>query len=242
MTDALEEHLNRQAERSQAFFWNRLRWNLVASYLPASGPFELVDVGAGPGFLGDFMRGARPAAEYRFLEPIESLERTLVDRFGADANLRDASDFGQAGFVTLMDVLEHQEDDVAFMTELAEKMRPGSVLLLTVPAMPRLWSQWDVDLGHYRRYTKAMLAGTVGGLPLSILESSYIFPELLPLAWLRRRRNPAGSRAADQASAEFPDLPSLPNETLYQLGRASLWARRAWPAGTSLFARIERRG
>jgi SAM-dependent methyltransferase len=242
MMDALEAHLSRQAERSEVFFWNRLRWHLVTSFLPAEGEFELVDVGAGPGFLGDFLRREIPATGYRFVEPIESLERSLGDRFGVEANLRDAEDFGTAGYVTLLDVLEHQEDDDAFLGELAAKMRPGSVLLLTVPAMPSLWSQWDVDLGHYRRYTKKSLARAASDQPLRIVESSYIFPELLPLGWLRRWRNPAGAQSPGDGSAEFPDLAELPNQVLYGFGRLTLASRRLWPAGTSLFARLERLG
>ena len=88
--DALEQHLNHQMERSRSFFWNRLRWGLVCSQLPAER-IELVDVGAGPGFLGDFLRERRPMIEYRFVEPIAGLERQLEDRFGAEANRREAS-------------------------------------------------------------------------------------------------------------------------------------------------------
>src|SRR4051812_4726775 len=174
--DPLEQHLARQAERSQDFFWNRLRWELVNEGL-GSDCKRVVDVGAGPGFLGDFLRVRRPEAEYWFVEPIEALQQRLVAKFGADAN-RWERDFSGASHVTLMDVLEHQEDDRAFLTDLAARMDPGAVLLLTVPAMPWLWSAWDTMLGHYRRYTKAALREAVGPLPLQIEEESYIFPEL----------------------------------------------------------------
>lgn len=239
---ALEEHLDRQAEKSQGFFWNRLRWELVAEHLPVAGSFDLVDVGAGPGFLGDFLRQSRPAAGYRYIEPIEGLERSLETRFGKNGNLRDAASFGDASHVTLLDVLEHQEDDLAFLADLAAKMAPGATLLLTVPAMPSLWSGWDVALGHYRRYTKAMLRSRVAGLPFAVEEISYLFPELLPLGILRRVQRPAGSSSGgeDASSAEFPDLPELLNSALYRTGRLSMrWRRRA-PAGTSVFASLRR--
>ena len=70
---------------------------------------------------------------------------------------RGASLCGRPGFVTLLDVLEHQEDDAQFIGGLVAKMEPGSVLLLTVPALPKLWSPWDEALGHYRRYTRSSL-------------------------------------------------------------------------------------
>jgi hypothetical protein len=233
--DPLEDHLNRQAERSRDFFWNRVRWELVSSHLPQE-PFEIVDVGAGPGFLGDFLAENRPDAKYRFVEPIEGLEQGLEARFGADSNWRDR-DFAGASHLVLLDVLEHIGDDRAFLAELAEKMDPGATLLLTVPALPRLWSKWDLLLGHYRRYTKPMLAAAAEPLPLEIVESSYLFPELVPVGWWRRQRERHGAAATD---AEFPDLPRPLNEALYRLGSATKSARRLAPAGTSLFAVIRR--
>jgi hypothetical protein len=235
--DALEDHLNRQAERSRDFFWNRVRWELVSSQLPAA-PFELVDVGAGPGFLGDFLAETRPDVKYRFVEPIEGLERQLCDRFGADSNWRDR-DFSGASYVILLDVLEHQGDDRAFLAELAEKMDPGATLLLTVPAMPALWSNWDLSLGHYRRYTKSTLVAAASPLPFEIVERSYLFPELVPLGWWRRLRERRGG-AGEEGEAEFPDLPRPLNEALYRVSSASKATRGAWPAGTSLFAVLRR--
>jgi hypothetical protein len=238
-SQTLEAHLERQMERSKGFFWNRLRWDLVTSFLPSDQNGELVDVGAGPGFLGDFLATRLPQLQYRYIEPLEGLEKSLESRFGAAANLRDRDSFGAAGYVTLLDVLEHQEDDRGFLEELAGKMPPSSLLLMTVPAMPSLWSDWDVVLGHYRRYTKESMREVVADLPLEIEEVSYIFPELLPLGFLRRVRRSAGSGGAE-ASAEFPDLPGWLNESLYRLGRQTIARRRHWPAGTSLFATLRR--
>jgi hypothetical protein len=235
----LESHLNRQMERSHGFFWNRLRWDLISGHFPAARPFELVDVGAGPGFLGDFLAQHHPRVEYRFIEPLASLETSLETRFGAAANLRERDSFGSAEYVTLLDVLEHQEDDRAFLAELAAKMAPGSLLLLTVPAMPSLWSEWDVVLGHYRRYTKDSLRAAAAGLPFELEEVSYLFPELLPLGWVRKLRRGADD-ADDAAAAEFPDLPGWLNEGLYRFGKQSLRLRRRWPAGTSVFAALRR--
>jgi hypothetical protein len=234
----LEEHLTRQAERSRGFFWNRLRWELVLEQLPAAQSFELVDVGAGTGFLGDFLRQRRPEARYRFVEPLEGLESDLEERFGAEANLRHRDDFGAAGFVTLLDVLEHQEDDRAFLRELAEKMAPGSVLLITVPALQQLWSEWDVALGHHRRYTRRTLRLALSELPFEQAEVSYLFPELLPAGFLRRLRLRPGAAAGLGTGAEFPDLPRWLNQVHYRVGGATTRARRLWPVGTSLFARL----
>jgi hypothetical protein len=239
VSDPLEGHLNRQLERSRGFFWNRVRWELIQSHLPA-GPFELVDVGAGPGFLGDYLAHNCPDARYNFVEPIDGLERSLVERFGASANRRE-TDYSGAAVITMMDVLEHIEDDRGFLAELAGKMEPGAMVLMTVPAMPSLWSNWDVLLGHYRRYTKASLASAVELSGFEIVERSYLFPELIPLGWWRRLKERAGAADAGD-DAEFPDLPDPLNETLYRVASGTKAARGVWPAGTSLFVRVRRPG
>jgi hypothetical protein len=241
--DALESHLQRQIDHSRRFFWHRLRWRLVKEYLPAERPFALIDVGAGAGILGAFLAAELPQAEYRFIEPLESLQRHLGEQYGEDANGGELESFEGIEYVTLLDVAEHVEDDRAFIAGLAEKMVPGSLLLLTVPALPSLWSSWDVALGHYRRYRKADLRSLVAPLPLETVEISYVFPEMVPPALVRRLRRPASKAAAlSEGSAEFPDPAAPVNELLYAVGRATQAARRVWPAGTSLFAVLRRSG
>lgn len=244
MTNALESHLQGQIDRFQQLFWHRVRWSAVRTYLPEGVLFELVDVGAGAGFVGEFLSTDRPEAVYRFVEPIESLRVHLVASYGASNDAGDSPDYRSARFVTLLDVLEHQDDDVGFLETLASKMAPGSKLIMTVPALQRLWSAWDVSLGHFRRYEKQTLTQRFAGLPFTIDEVNYLFPELVPLARLRARRKPA---LGDQASqeAELPDLPRPLNEILYAIGTASLSLRRWWWNGSSLFlvaTRISRAG
>lgn len=235
MTEALETHLRRQIEHSRRFFWHRLRWRAVRGYLPTESPFRLVDVGAGAGLLGEFLARDRPDAEYQFVEPIDSLREFLRVRHGDRADAADRTNFGEAGFVTLLDVLEHQEDDRAFLKHLVGKMRPGAMLLLTVPADQRLWSQWDVSLGHFRRYDKRSLVGCTDGLPLSVVEVSYLFPELVPLGMMRAHKRRVDPAVIADDDADFPDLPGVVNDVVYGLGILSLALRRHWTVGTSMF-------
>ncbi len=94
-------------------------------------------------------------------------------------------------------------------------------------------------LGHYRRYTKASLASAAELTSFEVVESSYLFPELIPLGWWRRLSRRAGAADAGD-DAEFPDLSDALNETLYRVASGTTAARRIWPAGTSLFAQLRR--
>ena len=226
---------------------------MVSEYLPDSEPFELVDVGAGAGLLGTFLARDRPLVSYRFVEPIASLRAVLTSRYGSAADAGGDRIYRAARFVTLLDVLEHQEDDRRFMAELLDKMPSGASLLLTVPAGQELWSQWDVSLGHHRRYSRDSLVECFDGLPVHIREVSYLFPELVPLALLRARRlrrvrqpltvppgpgvvspEPDPEYPPDDAAA-FPELPGPVDDVLTALGRGSAALRRRWRTGTSLF-------
>jgi hypothetical protein len=112
-------------------------------------------------------------------------------------------------------------------------MEVGALLLVTVPALASLWSDWDVALGHFRRYDRPSLMRAASGLPLRLREASYLFPEMLAPAWVRARRGGDGT-------AEFPDLVKPVNEALYRLSSATARRRARWSHGTSLFAVFER--
>ena len=242
MTRALEAHLWEQTRGAHRFFWHRLRWRVVAAHLPTGVPFELLDVGAGAGVLREYLGETFPQARYRFIEPIEPLERYLEDRYGVESNARDVPRYEGVDVVTLLDVLEHQEDDVGFLADLAGKMEPGARLILTVPALSTLWSGWDTELGHFRRYDKKTLAERFAGLPVVMEEMSYLFPELIPAIWLRKiARRPSRDGRGQARHSDFPRLPGWLNDLLYLLGTPSVALRRRWPVGTSLFAVARRR-
>lgn len=231
---SLETHLATQAKQSRDFFWHRLRWRAVRRYVPPDRRMDLVDVGAGAGLLGEYLRAERPSVRYLFVEPIVSLERELERRFGVDSNARSVETYS-AHVVTLLDVLEHQEDDVGFLRKLAERAGVGCTIIITVPALPALWSPWDESLGHFTRYTKRSLRETAESASLHTRELSYLFPEMIPGAVARKFR-----RGDGLDDATFPDLPRLINGSLTGIGVVTQAARRVVPFGTSLFAVFER--
>jgi Methyltransferase domain len=232
----LESHLQRQIEHSRRFFWHRLRWHAVSRYLPRGVPFRLVDVGAGAGLLGEYLAEDFPLASYGFVEPLRSLEIQLEARFGGEANARDARRY-RAEFVTLLDVLEHQKDDRAFVADLVARMQPGAMLILTVPALRRLWSHWDAALGHFRRYDREALRAVLSGVSVETVSVDYLFPEMLAPALVRKR----AKAGIVEGRAEFPDLPRPLNAALVGIGRVTLRGQGRWPAGTSILAVARRR-
>jgi SAM-dependent methyltransferase len=54
--------------------------------------------------------------------------------------------------VSCMDVLEHIENEDKAIREIYRILKPGGLVLLTVPALPFIFSKHDKAQGHFRRY------------------------------------------------------------------------------------------
>jgi SAM-dependent methyltransferase len=64
----------------------------------------------------------------------------------------------EADVVVALDVVEHFEDDAAFVQKLARHVKKGGRVVLKVPAQSKLYNEMDKASGHYRRYDDEQLA------------------------------------------------------------------------------------
>lgn len=108
-----------------------------------------------------------------------------------------------------LDIIEHFDDDHAIASELARVLKPGSDLVLSVPAWPSLWSPHDEFLHHKRRYTPAALRTLIQGAGFEIQETRGFNFLLLPPIWLIRRlkKTRAAARQEEAGGTDFFNLP-----------------------------------
>lgn len=105
----------------------------------------------------------------------------------------DGLPFAPATFhlVTLLDVLEHLENEAPTLHAIRRVLKSGGALLLTVPAYPSLWSQHDMALGHYRRYQADQLRAVLTAAGFRIERLTYAISAMLPATfvfrWLQNR-------------------------------------------------------
>jgi hypothetical protein len=223
---ALERQQINVAATPTATFWHRTRFDLVVRRIHRTGAERLLDVGAGSGMLGDHLAGS--GVEYRFSEPSPRLRGALIERFGSQAELVAPTRIMSGTLVTLLDVIEHVDDDRSLLAELHDRMEAGVELVITVPAMTWLFSSWDRDLGHHRRYSRRDCCEVVSVAGFDVVESGYLFPELVPLALLRKLRR------SDGVAADFPLLPNWVDRIGQAISTATTTLRRVWPIGTSV--------
>lgn len=94
------------------------------------------------------------------------------------------------------DVVEHIEKDVEILREWQTYLKPGAIILITVPAFQFLWSYQDVFLEHYRRYTKSHLRNVAESAGLQTVKINYAFSWALPLVFMVRKIIKRGSKEA----------------------------------------------
>lgn len=106
--------------------------------------------------------------------------------------------------VTLFDVLEHVDDDRASLAALAERMNPGAVICLTVPAYQWLFSRLDREHHHFRRYGKRELKERLIEAGLQVQTISHWNCLLLPAAILVRILEKIGTKREYSLGTRIP--------------------------------------
>ena len=84
--------------------------------------------------------------------------------------------------VLLLDVLEHLERDVETAQAAAKLLKPGGILMCTVPAYQWLWSPRDEHHQHFRRYSARRFRDLMKATALDIELISFFNTWLFPIA------------------------------------------------------------
>lgn len=89
--------------------------------------------------------------------------------------------------VTALDVLEHLAEDKGAVEEFHRVLRSSGLLVVTVPADMKLWSDWDTALLHHRRYARKDLIMLFPPAKWEIVFITYTNMFAYPAVFLLRR-------------------------------------------------------
>ena len=232
----LEQQQMRVAGDAGDTFWHRVRFRLVHQAAARSGADTVLDIGAGSGQLGDWLARSPKPLTYRFEELSPVLDAALAAHFGVDRRADPTARIPATTIVTMLDVLEHIDDDLGVLRGIQQRMEPGAQLLLTVPAFQWAFTSWDTSLGHHRRYSRPQVRTLARAAGFRIDHCSYLFPELLPLVAVRKVQR------REREHADFPQLPRIVDQSAELFSRSTTAVRRIWPAGTSVAALLTKAG
>ena len=229
--------------------WSLL--NMLDRVIEPDGQKQVLDIGCGAGNMFHHL------ARYGTVVGVDNNPKPLLvaRERGYDVREGAAEDlpFEDESFdlVSLLDTVEHCDDDMAVLRECFRVCAPGGHLVVTVPAFMWLWSHNDVLNDHKRRYTAPELRDRLESFGFRIRRMTYnnftMFPMAAALILLRR-----GTEAEpDLASPHFDDesyqvemepVPPLLNSIL----RGVTWTESQvlrWmslPVGTSIICIAER--
>lgn len=140
---------------------------------------DVLEVGAGHGTFTE--RFTARASRVVATDVSERCCELLRTRFANDERVTvvDGSTEAAVGMppfdaAVLTNVLEHIEDDDAALADLAASLKPGGRLCLWVPAFQLLYSDWDRQIGHYRRYRKGELKKQLTRAGYEVTEARYV--------------------------------------------------------------------
>lgn len=84
--------------------------------------------------------------------------------------------------VFALNVVEHIADDVRALENCRRLVKPGGNVVILVPAYEWLHNELDVQLGHYRRYTRKTLVAAFERAGLEVTNTQY-FNAVATLGW-----------------------------------------------------------
>jgi SAM-dependent methyltransferase len=224
-------------------FWFNYRNAFIAAAVQNHPPSGVIaDIGAGNGYVSLALQRAGFATIA--IEPGPVGARNARSRGLAPvvcATLEDAGFLPRSLHAAgLFDVVEHVEDDDAFLRSVHGLLMPGGRLYVTVPAFRALWSSEDDLVGHHHRYTLGTIGARLRAAGFSVDYATYLFaPLALPLLLLRTIPSRLGLRRTLDPTQTARELRPTPGPAVKVLTRlldvelALIRRGRAVPFGTS---------
>jgi 2-polyprenyl-3-methyl-5-hydroxy-6-metoxy-1,4-benzoquinol methylase len=158
--------------------------------------------------------------------------RAELGQLGGSLSLQN----GTFDAVLLLDVLEHLEHDRQTIEQGAALLKPGGIMICTVPAFQWLWSYWDTIHHHYRRYRRRQVGRLFDGLDFRMELLTYANTALFPIAASVRTFQRLCKPSDQHTSMRVPAAPlNWTLRTIYASERHVL-GRLPMPFGLSIIA------
>ncbi|MGC2423996.1 MAG: class I SAM-dependent methyltransferase [Nitrospirota bacterium] len=146
--------------------------------------------------------------------------------------------------VTGLDVIEHVDDYQSVIAEACRVLKPGGILLITMPAFKFLWNQHDEVHHHKRRFVRKELKAAIDASgEFDVLKLSYYNFFLFPFVCIFRILKKTFHMAQGQKD-DFVRVPPLINKSLFRIFSMEFFFLKhiSFPFGVSIIAMLQKRG
>lgn len=147
---------------------------------------KVLEIGSGIGNISDFFmqdgfeilltdirQGYCEKLKSKFSENTYFLGAETINLTDPDFDSKFATYFGGFDTVFALNVVEHIYDDTLALINCKKLLKNDGHLVILVPSYQKLFNNFDTELGHYRRYTKASLAKVFLEAKLHIINKTY---------------------------------------------------------------------
>lgn len=182
--------------------WERSRYRFFAKVLGDNQvrPTRVLDAGAGDGWFSQQLlqtlpNGARVTCWDAHYDP--GLMAEFAAQAGPRVSFTRERPSERFDLIMLLDVLEHVEHDLEFLSALVrDNLEPGGRVLISVPAWQQLFTQHDTLLRHHRRYAPRQARAVIAESGLTIEVGGGLFHSLLLPRTAEKARELVSSRGA----------------------------------------------
>ena len=136
------------------------------------------------------------------------------------------------------DVFEHLKDDSEGFAEVVRVLKPGGIMVISVPALQWLWSEHDIALSHFRRYEKHQIRDLMKVHGLEISKLTYGVGLLFPAVVASRLMGRLVPHRPRAPHTQVSRLPCMLNQPLLWIQDLETFLIPRWglPIGASVIA------
>ncbi len=230
----------RLAEYEQSYWWHVGRLEIIQTYMKRvsrnRSDSAILNVGCGTGGTIDMLE------KFGKVDNVDTSDDAIVFMknlgYGNIVKVDDIDlpfEDKTYDIVGAFDVLEHIKDHEGALSEWRRVLKDDGSIVITVPAYQWLWSEHDVSMHHFRRYTVKSLVAVAAEAGLRPERKSYAISFSLPLVAGFRLASKVLDRGADSTTSYVP-VPTAINNLFTALLKteAKLHDTVSLPAGTSV--------
>lgn len=182
-----DRYIDEMASLGKDNFWFRAKRKFVSYWVQDDGFIVEVGCGAGNNLMPFKKAGQKILGVDISDTSIEYCRKVGINAIKKDLSSEKLELAEKARYILILDFIEHLQYPEVFMKNLTDISTQKTELIITVPAHQFLFSNWDLEMQHYRRYSKKTLVEQVENAGWKITHITYTHTVLYFVSLIARK-------------------------------------------------------